>query len=88
MAERDYIAAVLDHVVVFDGGMGATLEQFCGAVGDCPPAGGPVRLEPGEVLFWSRSGGVAPFRVRVAPSRTERRRHTRKYAEGELRFTQ
>src|SRR4051794_20864126 len=28
MAERDYIAAVRDHVVVFDGGMGATLEQF------------------------------------------------------------
>jgi 5-methyltetrahydrofolate--homocysteine methyltransferase len=28
MAERDYIAAVKDRVVVFDGGMGATLEQF------------------------------------------------------------
>src|SRR6476659_1922793 len=28
MAERDYIATVRDHVVVFDGGMGATLEQF------------------------------------------------------------
>jgi 5-methyltetrahydrofolate--homocysteine methyltransferase len=26
--ERDYIAATRDHVVVFDGGMGATLEQF------------------------------------------------------------
>src|SRR6201986_5672950 len=28
MAERDYIRAVNDRVVVFDGGMGATLEQF------------------------------------------------------------
>src|SRR6201991_1114819 len=28
MAERDYIAAVKERVVVFDGGMGATLEQF------------------------------------------------------------
>src|SRR5215831_7822322 len=28
MAERDYIAAVRDRVVVFDGGMGATLEMF------------------------------------------------------------
>src|SRR5689334_23735572 len=28
MPERDYIAAVRDRVVVFDGGMGATLEQF------------------------------------------------------------
>src|SRR5918998_6348320 len=26
--ERDYLAAVRDHVVVFDGGMGATLEAF------------------------------------------------------------
>src|SRR6202012_2989440 len=25
---RDYLAATRDHVVVFDGGMGATLEQF------------------------------------------------------------
>ena len=28
MAERDYIATVKERVVVFDGGMGATLEQF------------------------------------------------------------
>ncbi len=28
MAERDFIAAVNSHVLVYDGGMGATLEQF------------------------------------------------------------
>ena len=28
MAERDYIATTKERVVVFDGGMGATLEQF------------------------------------------------------------
>ncbi len=28
MSERDYLAAVRERVVVFDGGMGATLEQF------------------------------------------------------------
>jgi 5-methyltetrahydrofolate--homocysteine methyltransferase len=28
MGERDYLQAVRDHVVVYDGGMGATLEQF------------------------------------------------------------
>src|SRR3989337_2317895 len=28
MAERDFLKAVRDRVVVFDGGMGATLEQF------------------------------------------------------------
>src|SRR5436853_2274505 len=28
MADRDLFAALRDHVVVYDGGMGATLEQF------------------------------------------------------------
>src|SRR5829696_283115 len=28
MADRDFLAAVRDHVVIFDGGMGATLEAF------------------------------------------------------------
>ncbi|MDX6624923.1 MAG: 5-methyltetrahydrofolate--homocysteine methyltransferase, partial [Solirubrobacterales bacterium] len=28
MSERDYLAAVRERVVVFDGGMGATLEMF------------------------------------------------------------
>ena len=28
MPERDYLAAIRDRVVVFDGGMGATLEEF------------------------------------------------------------
>jgi len=28
MAERDYLKAIQDHIVVFDGGMGATLEMF------------------------------------------------------------
>ena len=28
MAERDYLTAISEHVVVYDGGMGATLEQF------------------------------------------------------------
>ncbi len=27
-SERNYLAAIRDHIVVFDGGMGATLEQF------------------------------------------------------------
>jgi 5-methyltetrahydrofolate--homocysteine methyltransferase len=25
---RDYLQAIEDHVVIYDGGMGATLEQF------------------------------------------------------------
>jgi hypothetical protein len=43
-----------------------------------------VSLESGEALVWSRKTGGSPFRLKIAPSRAERRRHRRKYAEGEL----
>jgi HAD superfamily hydrolase (TIGR01484 family) len=61
-----------------------TIKLFCKASGDRPPKMEPVVLESGEVLLWMRKKGKAPFRLKVAPSRIERRRHTRKYAEGEL----
>jgi hypothetical protein len=44
----------------------------------------PIKLEAGEALVWSRASGAPPFRVRIAPPRGERRRHLRKYAEGNL----
>ncbi len=62
----------------------ATLGGFCKALGEAPPALRPVELEAGEVLLWPKYRGEAPYRVRVAPGKTERRRHSRKYAEGEL----
>lgn len=42
-----------------------------------------TELAAGEVLVWWRARKEAE-RVRLVPSRMERRRHTRKYAEGEL----
>ena len=36
------------------------------------------------MLVWERDSAAPPYRLRVAPSRVERRRHSRKYAEGEL----
>ncbi|HXG13436.1 MAG TPA: HAD-IIB family hydrolase [Gemmataceae bacterium] len=62
----------------------ATIAQFCKAIGERVPGQTAVELAPGEVLLWRRDIGRAPFRVRVAPSRIEHHRHTRKYAEGEL----
>jgi hydroxymethylpyrimidine pyrophosphatase-like HAD family hydrolase/energy-coupling factor transporter ATP-binding protein EcfA2 len=42
-------------------------------------------LEPGRALLWHvHWGGQPPVQLNIAPSHTERRRHTRKYAEGEL----
>jgi hypothetical protein len=41
-------------------------------------------LEPGEALVWARGEAPVPQRLKLVPSRTEHRRHVRKYAEGEL----
>jgi hydroxymethylpyrimidine pyrophosphatase-like HAD family hydrolase len=61
-----------------------TIAQFCEAVPG-PPCPTPARIpEPGEVVLWSRRSPDPPLTIRIVPSRMERRRHTRKYAEGEL----
>jgi HAD superfamily hydrolase (TIGR01484 family) len=61
-----------------------TIRAFCEAVGkDCPEIP-PTTLEPLEVLAWRRPSQEPPVRVRCIPQRSERRRHSRKYAEGNL----
>jgi hypothetical protein len=62
----------------------ATLAQFARAVGIRPPRVPAGDLPPGEVLVWTPADGRAPVQVRVAPAKTARRRHTRKYATGDL----
>src|SRR5262245_7402870 len=62
----------------------ATFRQFAEAVERPPPDGPLPALNPGEVLFWEVAGRTAPVHVRVAPGKTERYRHRRKYAEGQL----
>jgi HAD superfamily hydrolase (TIGR01484 family) len=61
-----------------------TIESYCQALGKEPPKIGTLDLDAGEVLLWRMATGEAPRRIHVIPSRTERQRHTRKYAEGEL----
>jgi HAD superfamily hydrolase (TIGR01484 family) len=74
----------VDSVIAVGNTPDETIVQFCEAVKAKPPKLAAKALEAGEVLLWSREKGTAPQRVRVTPSRTERHRHTRKYAEGEL----
>ena len=61
-----------------------TIRDFCEAVGEPPPEMAPTTLEPLEVLAWWRRSQEPPVRVRCIPQRSERRRHSRKYAEGNL----
>jgi HAD superfamily hydrolase (TIGR01484 family) len=91
------ILSAIDVLVAVGQTPEETLLQFCAARGDKPPAGLPsslggegrvrgeaIELQPGEVLVWWPAIERQPFRLQVAPSHTERRRHIRKYAEGEL----
>jgi hydroxymethylpyrimidine pyrophosphatase-like HAD family hydrolase len=81
-------AAVLEHVnnvVAVGDGPGETLAGFARAVHLAPPKGAPATLEKGDVLTWFLdSKEPEPFVVKAEPGHTERRRHSRKYAEGLL----
>jgi hydroxymethylpyrimidine pyrophosphatase-like HAD family hydrolase/energy-coupling factor transporter ATP-binding protein EcfA2 len=61
-----------------------TIDQFCRAARDDVPDIDRIELEAGEVVFWPRWQKQPPARVRIVPSKSERRRHVRKYAEGEM----
>jgi hydroxymethylpyrimidine pyrophosphatase-like HAD family hydrolase len=61
-----------------------TLAEVGELIGETPPPTPPIKLSQGEVLMWRRQPNAAPFKFRVLPSQTERRRHRRKYAEGDL----
>ncbi len=61
-----------------------TLADYCAAVGEPPPVN--TTVQPGESLVWFRRGvnGRRPEAFAAVPVQSERRRHRRKYAEGEL----
>src|SRR5690606_2097132 len=61
-----------------------TLENLARAAEIELPAARPLELEAGHALLWFCSTDEAPFVLEIEPSHSERRRHRRKYAEGEL----
>jgi HAD superfamily hydrolase (TIGR01484 family) len=76
--------AAVDLVVAVGASPECTLASFSHALGQRPPAMAPVALEPGEALVWRWRVEPLPSRLRSEAGRTERRRHQRKYAAGEL----
>ncbi|HBE30525.1 MAG TPA: phosphoglycolate phosphatase [Cyanobacteria bacterium UBA11368] len=60
------------------------IEEFCNSIDEFPPNMTPQNLEPGEALAWFKSTKQDPFKFRITPGKMERRRHIRKYAEGQL----
>jgi hypothetical protein len=78
------VLASVDTIIAVGQDAAGTVEQFCAGLKDCAPPAAFAAAPPGEVVVWRRQSGEAPFRVQLAPARTERRRHVRKYAEGQL----
>lgn len=62
---------------------GAFLGEFCAAAGIEPPGEVPQPSDA-EVLFWPVASDAAPFVVDAPKPRGSHKRHTRKYAAGDL----
>jgi hydroxymethylpyrimidine pyrophosphatase-like HAD family hydrolase len=62
-----------------------TIRLFTETLGQAAPTMARQNLEPGEAIGWWRRVGSEPFWFRSLAPQAERRRHVRKYAEGELR---
>jgi HAD superfamily hydrolase (TIGR01484 family) len=62
---------------------GQTLDEFCSAVDVSAPSLDGVEIDDNAVVVWTR-GDRNPRAVKPAAGHIERRRHIRKYAEGEL----
>lgn len=76
--------ADVDTVIAVGDDPGRMFAEFAEAVGEAAPSTDSQPLEKGEALVWFREGSPRITRMRIAPGKREHRRHTRKYAEGEL----
>jgi HAD superfamily hydrolase (TIGR01484 family) len=73
----------VDAVILVGRQPQTTLDQFYAELGEAGPTLQVADLEDGEVFLWSREKRTGS-NVRLTPSRLQHRRHSRKYAEGEL----
>jgi hydroxymethylpyrimidine pyrophosphatase-like HAD family hydrolase len=78
------ILSSVDLVLAIGENPDATLKTFAETIGQAPPKETKINLRHGEVLAWFRNQVDEPFLFRTVLPRAERRRHRRKYAEGEL----
>jgi hypothetical protein len=75
----------VDTVIAIGPSPDRTLKDFADAIGQ--PLDWPEGLvhQKGRAVVWFRRQGTAPFAIEILPGRSERIRHHRKYAEGNMR---
>jgi hydroxymethylpyrimidine pyrophosphatase-like HAD family hydrolase len=78
------ILTMVDTAVAVGPSPKATLAELAAALGTAPPQTPAGETKRDEVVVWQRSAGTDPFTAVMIPARSERLRHLRKYAEGNL----
>jgi hydroxymethylpyrimidine pyrophosphatase-like HAD family hydrolase len=85
------VLSLIQMIIAVGEAPNQAIQGFGAALGQAVPDLAPVQLQSGEALVWSRMSdpnhaidSITPFRLRVAPPSGQRRRHSRKYAEGNL----
>jgi hydroxymethylpyrimidine pyrophosphatase-like HAD family hydrolase len=76
--------AFVDVVIATGNSAEATLTAFAKAASTLRPAGFPRAPESGEALVWFTRKSETPILVKTRMAKSERRRHRRNYAQGEL----
>jgi hypothetical protein len=61
-----------------------TLSELAKALSQPEPNTPDDALKPREGMVWCRGAGLDPFVIKLCEAKTERRRHLRKYAQGDL----
>jgi HAD superfamily hydrolase (TIGR01484 family) len=80
-----HVLALVGTAIAIGSSPRETLVGFARAAGVAPGDVDPAPLPPGDALVWTRdAAGAPPFRVRLRAPTSERQRHVRKYASGEL----
>ncbi len=78
------ILSTVDLIIAIGADPGQTIRAFSQTLGERAPSVPEIELEHGEMIAWWRHRNSPPFWFRSIPPKTERRRHRRKYAGGEL----
>ena len=75
---------LVDTLIVIGGKPREMVREFAKANQVRTPQVEPERIPEGEALLWDKDLDDPPTIITLEPTRTERRRHVRKYAEGSL----
>jgi hypothetical protein len=79
-----HVLDTVDIAVALGEGPSSTLQAVASHKGLSLPHVPNAELKPGEAILWRVAAGQSAHTFMMTVSRMERRRHRRKYAEGEL----